>query len=327
MTTFDRRHLLATAGAGLAALAAGSAAQAATAQRDVPRAAFRRFKVGDIEVNVLFDGGMQMPAANIPRFFVDADMAEIERMRERSFHLEAGLHQPVGAYLVNTGRNLVMVDTGGHSSVFPTTGRMMESFVATGYRPEQVDTVLLTHIHPEHALGLVGEGDGRAFPNAQVWVTEEDHALWMAEDAVSRVPQGINFVNAARRAMTPYRGERTRLYPMARTQEIVPGITVVPAPGHTPGHVSYRLSSGSEQMLIWGDVTHQTVIQLARPRWRLSIDVDRDMAVQSRLRTLDMLATDRILVGGTHLPWPAAGRIIREAPESYAYVARPWQFG
>lgn len=327
MSALDRRSMMLAAAATAAAASVPMAsASAQVAPRGGQPPSFRRFQLGTFEVNVLLDGAMQMPEANIPRFFVDADMAEIERFRDRAFRVQGFLHQPVGAYLVNTGRNLVMIDTGGHPSFIPTTGRMLEAFRATGYRVEDVDTVLLTHIHPEHALGLVGEGETRAFPNAEIRVTQEDHAFWMAEDALSRVPQGAPFVNAARRSMAVYRGERTRTFAMASTQEILPGITVVPAPGHTPGHVSYRLASGNEQMLIWGDVTHQTVIQLARPRWRLGIDIDRDAAVVSRLRTLDMLATDAILVGGVHLPWPGVGRIVREAPESYAYVARPWQF-
>lgn len=327
MTAFNRRHLL--AGAAMAATAAASPPRPTSAQpamREGQPPSFRRFALGQFEVTCLFDGGMQMPAANIPRFFPDADLAELERLRDKAFRLEEGLHQPVGSYLVNTGRNLILVDSGGHPAVMVNTGRMMEAFRATGYRPEDVDTVLLTHVHPEHALGLVGEGGTRAFPKALVWLTEEDHALWTAENAVSRVPQGQRFVDAALRALAPYRGEHTRLYPMNRTQEIVPGVTVVPGAGHTPGHVAYRFSSGASQMLIWGDVTHQTVIQLAKPRWRLGIDVDADAAVTSRLRTLDMLATDRILVGGVHLPWPGVGRIVREGPESYAYVPRPWQF-
>lgn len=325
MTHLDRRHLLAAA-AGAACLSA-SPAIAQVARRPTSQGAFRRFMLGEFEVTCLLDGGMQGQAAGIPRFFVNPDMADIARLRERSFFVEEGLHQPVGSYLVNTGRNLILVDSGGHSSFFATTGLMMPSLRASGYRPEDVDTVLLTHIHPEHALGLVGEGETRAFPNAVVHVTEEDFALWIAPDAASRVPQGQRFADAATRAIAPYRAaDRIRRYPMMSTQEIMPGVTVVPAPGHTPGHVSYRFASGSEQMLVWGDVTHQTVIQLARPRLQLSIDVDRERAVESRLRTLDMLVTDRILVGGTHLPWPAVGRIVRDG-EGFMFVPRPWQLG
>jgi glyoxylase-like metal-dependent hydrolase (beta-lactamase superfamily II) len=99
----------------------------------------------------------------------------------------------------------------------------------------------------------------------------------------------------------------------------------MPAPGHTPGHVSFRITSQNQSMLIWGDIAHQTVIQLARPRWRVGVDVDRDAGVESRVRTLTFLAEERMLTGGVHVPWPGFGRVIRDG-EGFAWVQRPLQF-
>ncbi|WP_156825213.1 MBL fold metallo-hydrolase [Elioraea tepidiphila] len=318
-TMIDRRSLLATA----PLLAVSATATAAPPPAGTAAPGFHRIRVGEAEITALLDGGMRMPEANAPRFFRDYDEAVVRRLREHAYFVEGFLHQPVGVYLVNTGRNLVLIDAGGEHAFFPGTGRMREAFAASGYRPEQVDTVLLTHIHPEHALGLVDGDGGRAFPHAEVVVSAQDHGFWTDPAMESRVPQGQRFIQAGRRAIGPY-ADRIRTFDATREVEVVPGITTMPAIGHTPGHVSYRISSGAEQMLVWGDVTHQTVIQLANPRWRLGIDVDPEAAVESRLRTLDMLATDRVLVGGVHLPWPAFGRIVRQG-EGYAFVPRPWQ--
>jgi glyoxylase-like metal-dependent hydrolase (beta-lactamase superfamily II) len=143
------------------------------------------------------------------------------------------------------------------------------------------------------------------------------------------VPQGQRFIEAARRAIRPYPG-RIRTVEMRSGLEVIPGVFMEPAPGHTPGHVSFRVTSQNQSMLIWGDIAHQMVIQLARPRWRVGVDVDPVMGAESRVRTLDMLAAERILMGGVHVPWPGFGRIIRDTSspggEGFLYVPRPAQF-
>jgi glyoxylase-like metal-dependent hydrolase (beta-lactamase superfamily II) len=320
----DRRSLFLAAAWIAGAAALPRAAQAAVPKAGTRNPGFHRTTVGDVEVTVLLDGAMGGGGeAFIPRFLPDSTPEEIAPLRERAWFSENGLHQPVGAYLLNTGRNLV--DCGGHSSFIPTTGNTLNALRASGYRPEQVDTVLLTHIHPEHALGLSYDGTTRNFPNAEVVVSQVDHAFWTDPAQESRVPQGQRFIEAARRAIRPYEG-RIRTFAMDREAEVMPGIFSVPAPGHTPGHVSFRFTSQNQSMLIWGDIAHQTVIQLARPRWRVGVDVDQAIGVESRVRHLEMLAGERILVGGVHAPWPGFGRVVRDG-EGFAWVQRPFQLG
>jgi glyoxylase-like metal-dependent hydrolase (beta-lactamase superfamily II) len=320
----DRRIFLAGSAAAFAATALPAAA-APPPQRSGPHSpGWHRARIGDVEVTALLDGAMQGNNDFIRNFFPDSSPEEIAPLRERAFRVDQGLHQPVGAYLLNTGRNLVMIDCGGHSSFIPTTGRTLESLRAAGYTPDQVDTVLLTHIHPEHALGLSFDGTTRNFPNAEVVVSDADHAFWTDPAMESRVPQGPRFIEAARRAIRPY-ANGIRRFDARREVEVLPGIVSMPAPGHTPGHVSFRITSQNQSMLIWGDIAHQTVIQLARPRWRVGVDVDRDAGVESRVRTLTFLAEERMLTGGVHVPWPGFGRVIREG-DGFAWVQRPLQF-
>jgi glyoxylase-like metal-dependent hydrolase (beta-lactamase superfamily II) len=329
--SFARRAALmgAAGAAALAALPDDALASGVPPQRGANPPRFHRLKVGDVEVTTLLDGAMQGTNENIQRFFPDSRPEEIVPLRERAFAIEAGLHQPVGAYLLNTGRNLALIDCGGHSSFIPTTGQTLDALRASGYTPDQVDTVLLTHIHPEHALGLSYDGTTRNFPNAEVVVTQVDHQFWTDPAMESRVPQGQRFIEAARRAIHPYPG-RIRTVEMRSGLEVIPGVFMEPAPGHTPGHVSFRVTSQNQSILIWGDIAHQMVIQLARPRWRVGVDVDPVMGAESRVRTLDMLATERLLMGGVHVPWPGFGRIIRDPSspggEGYLYVPRPAQF-
>jgi glyoxylase-like metal-dependent hydrolase (beta-lactamase superfamily II) len=318
-----RIALGAIAAAPAVPLAGGALAAPQPAATRAP--GFHRIRVGEIEVTALLDGGMQGSNDFIPRFFPDSTPEAIAALRERAWFEPRGLHQPVGCYVVNTGRSLFMVDCGGHSSFIPTTGGTLAALRASGYAPEQIEAVLLTHIHPEHALGLSHDGTTRNFPNAEVVVSAVDHAFWTDPAMEARVPQGQRFIEAARRAIRPYAG-RIRTFALDREVEVLPGVASVPAPGHTPGHVSYRFSSGNETMLIWGDIAHQTVIQLARPRWRVGVDVDQAMGVESRVRTLAMLAAERILVGGVHVPWPGFGRVVADG-EGFAWVQRPWQLG
>ncbi len=325
MPLHRRAALLAAPALAGAATLASLPAAAVPPQKGAMPPIFHRIKLGDMEVTTLLDGAMGGTNAGIQTFFPDSRPEEIVPLRERAFAIEGGLHQPVGAYLVNTGRNLVMIDCGGHSSFIPTTGRTLDALRATGHDPAQVDTVILTHIHPEHALGLSYDGTTANFPNAEVVVTQQDHQFWTDPAMESRVPQGQRFIEAGRRAIRPY-ANRIRTVEMREGLEVVPGIFLLPAPGHTPGHVSYRLTSQNRSMLIWGDIAHQMVIQLARPRWRVGVDVDPAMGVESRVRTLEMLAAERLLMGGVHVPWPGFGRVIRDG-EGFLYVPRPLQFG
>jgi glyoxylase-like metal-dependent hydrolase (beta-lactamase superfamily II) len=324
---FERRHALLGAAAITAmgaTLPAAAQAQSAPPQQGANPPQFRRLTLGDFEVTTLLDGAMGGNNAGIQNFFPDSTPAEIAPLRARAFQIEQGLHQPVGAYVINTGRSLVMIDCGGHSSFIPTTGGTIAALRASGYTPEQVDTVLLTHIHPEHALGLSYDGTTRNFPNAEVILTQIDHQFWTDPAMESRVPQGQRFIEAGRRAIRPYTG-RIRTVEMRQDLEVIPGFFMDPAPGHTPGHVSFRLTSQNQTMLIWGDIAHQMTIQLARPRWRVGVDVDSAMGVESRVRTLTMLEREGILIGGVHVPWPGFGRIIRDG-EGFLYVPRPQQF-
>ena len=323
----ERRSLFAAAATAALGATIPSTTQAAAPMAGTRNPGFHRTTVGDVEVTALLDGAMGGGGeAGIPRFLPDSTPEEVRALRERAWFMENGLHQPVGAYVLNTGRQLIMVDCGGHSSFIPTTGNTLNALRASGYRPEQVDAVLLTHIHPEHALGLSYDGATRNFPNAEVVVSDTDLAFWTDPAQESRVPQGQRFIEAGRRAIRPYDG-RIRTFGMAREVEVLPGVFSVPAPGHTPGHVSFRFTSQNQSMLIWGDIAHQTVIQLARPRWRVGVDVDQAMGVESRVRHLEMLANERILVGGVHVPWPGFGRVIRDGEGSFAWVQRPFQFG
>ncbi len=320
----DRRLLLAGSAATLAA-AALPAGAAPPPQRSGPHTpAGTACALGDVEVTALLDGNMQGSNAFIRNFFPDATPEEIAPLRERAFFVEQGLHQPVGAYVLNTGRNLVMIDCGGHASFIPTTGRTLESLRAAGYTPEQVDTVLLTHIHPEHALGLSYDGTTRNFPNAEVVVSDADHAL------LDRPGDGIA---RARRAPL-HRGGAPRHPPLWRAHAPLPARSRGGSAARHRQHARPWPHAGA--CLLPHHLAEPVDADLGR-HCASDGDPTRPSAlaggggcrsrtgVESRLRTLTFLAEERMLAGGVHVPWPSFGRVIRDG-EGFLWVPRPLQF-
>ena len=289
--------------------------------------AFFRFALGDAEMTLLLDGAMTLPGDRLPMFFeATTQTDDLATLRQRMYLLsDGGVSMPVGVYLLNTGRNLALIDAGG-PGWRPTLGGMLEALAASGYRPEDVDTVLLTHLHPEHALGISG-GQGSpsiVFPNAEIVLNAIEHDFWLDDANIPRVPQGMPFVEGARAAIAPYRGDRIRRYPGGRDVEVIPGVTAVPAYGHTAGHTTYRITSGDAVMHVWGDIVHLAAVQLARPDWQIAIDQDPALGARSRRDELERVAGTDTLVGGIHLPWPGVGKIVRDGP-GFAFIPLPWQ--
>jgi glyoxylase-like metal-dependent hydrolase (beta-lactamase superfamily II) len=226
----------------------------------------------------------------------------------------------VNAFLLQLNDRLVLVDTGCGGSMGPSLGRLAETLALQGVAPSTIDTVLLTHLHPDHIGGLVG-ADGKALlPNAELIVHEAEPPFW-SDDAVLAQASEENrgFIQLARNVLAAYHG-RVRT---VASGEALPGITVVPAPGHTPGHTGWLIASDGESLLIWGDIVHMPGVQFARPGAGMGFDVDGSQAIATRQRIMDMAATDRLLVAGMHLDFPAFGHVAR-AGDGFAFIPEVW---
>jgi glyoxylase-like metal-dependent hydrolase (beta-lactamase superfamily II) len=299
--TVTRRKLLAGSGALLAsAVVAPSHAKMPFAKAQVP--GFYRRKLGAFEVTALLDGDIEIEL----KLFT-ADAAEISK-------LSADSHQPspprshVNAFAVNTGEQLYLVDTGSGALMGSSLGRVTENLVLAGINPDQVDAILLTHLHPDHFGGMTVEGRP-AYKNAEVYVAESDAKFWLSTEMAEKAPPDFKpFFQMAAAAIKPY---AHRLKPLPKTGEIGPGVSAVALPGHTVGHTGFLFSSGKEQMLVWGDIIHNAAVQFSRPEWTLAFDTDQPQAAAARKRAMDMAATDRLLVAGMHLPYPGLGRVER----------------
>jgi glyoxylase-like metal-dependent hydrolase (beta-lactamase superfamily II) len=277
-----------------------------------------RLKVGSFEVTVLNDGWLPIET----KFFTgSADGAA--KLLESSFLSKDQTPTAVNEWLVNTGDRLVLVDTGTSNVFAPTLGRMAKNLAAAGVEPATVDMVILTHLHPDHAAGLLTTDKKVAFPNATVHVSEAEYGFWTAPEIYAKAPDEFkSFFDIARNSIKPYvdAGKVAMFHDRA---EFAPGIVASAAPGHTMGHTMVHLSSGSSELLLWGDIVHNAALQFPEPDRAISFDTDQAMAVASRKRVFDMVATDKLLIAGSHLPFPGLGHVAK-ASTGYAYVPVQW---
>jgi len=263
----------------------------------------QRRAIGDIAVTALSDGVLAAPLDVV----LGVERGEIERLAGR----KPGEPLPiaVNAFLLERAGRWALVDTGSGNTMGPALGKLTENLRAMGVPPERIETIFLTHLHPDHSNGLVDDAGNALYPNAQVIVHEVEAAFWLDRDPAIGATERIRR-NIAKSAVTtaPYR-ERMRT---VRDGEAAPGVSALLLPGHTPGHTGWLIHSGKDSLLIWGDLVHLAAIQIARPDTGLVYDVDPQAACATRRRMFERVAADKLTVAGAHLDFPGFGTIVRK---------------
>ncbi|MBS1161247.1 MAG: fold metallo-hydrolase [Proteobacteria bacterium] len=293
----------------LAALLAWSALAAAAApQQKNQVAGYYRMWLGKFEVTALYDGANNLETALLK----NTNDREVQQLLGRIFVKGRAVPTSVNAYLINTGDRLVLIDAGAAKLFGPTLGNVVHNLRAAGYRPEQVDSVLITHLHGDHFYGL-SDSEGKAvFPHAEIWSPKADNDFWLSEAVAARAsPAAQPFYRMARAAAAPYLAAG-QWKTFTSDQEILPGLRSIAAPGHTPGHSAYLIESDNEKLLIWGDLVHNHAIQFVRPAIAIEYDADSTTAIASRRKFLARAAREKLLVGGMHLPFPGLGHVSAE---------------
>jgi glyoxylase-like metal-dependent hydrolase (beta-lactamase superfamily II) len=209
----------------------------------------------------------------------------------------------VNAFLIETPERRYLVDAGNGAIRGPGLGHLKTALSAAGCRPDEIDVVLMTHMHGDHCVGLYE--DGRAvFARAEMVVSAAERDFWADESGLNEMQRSQ--LEFARSAFAAYAGRTTLMTP----GEVAPGIEMVALPGHTPGHVGYLI--GAANVLIWGDIVHVPALQIPRPEWYFRFDADPETAIATRRRILERTASDDLIVAGAHLPFPG---IARSAPD------------
>lgn len=281
---------------------------------------FYRMMLGTFEITVLSDGTAARP--------VDKIMSKPDEIREilARNHQALPIELSINAFLINTGSMLLLVDTGAGELFGPQSGgRLVANLRAAGYSPEQVDAVLLTHIHADHSGGL-SIGGKRVFPNAIICVDRRDPDFWLDPVAEQAVPPAKRTTfEQSHATIDPYVAAG-KLRPFDGATMLFPGIRSVPAYGHTPGHTAYLVESEGRRLLLWGDTIHLAEVQFADPEVTIDYDVDCNAAVASRKALLAQAAEQGFLVGGAHLSFPGLGHVYSEG-KAYAWVPEPYSTG
>ena len=214
------------------------------------------------------------------------------------------LETSVNAYLVNTGAKIVLVDTGTAGLFGPTAGRVLANLKASGYAPEQVDEIVITHMHGDH----IGGASSSAFPNATLRIDKRDSDFWLSPEQVAKGGDGAKAIAALVKGFAdtgrfkPFEGS-------AAGVEIVPGVKAFPAYGHTPGHSNYVAESKGQKMMFWGDLMHVAAVQFPDPTVTVQFDSDPKVARPAREAAFAAAAKEGYYVAVTHVSFPGIGRL------------------
>jgi glyoxylase-like metal-dependent hydrolase (beta-lactamase superfamily II) len=321
MTEITRRAFIGSAiTAGASASVGISVANAAASPSNTQVPGLYRYKIGDFELTALYDGVWHRPIDD--KFVRNADFADVRKALSDAFMPADRLATPFTTLLVNTGRKLVLLDTGTGGQIAPTAGALDANLAAAGVDPKAIDQIVISHFHPDHINGIK-DADGKLiFPNAEIMVPAPEWAFWMDEANMAVAPPGLrlSFLNF-RRIFSDIASDVTRFEP---GREVIPGISTVAAPGHTPGHTVFAVQSGRESLLVLSDTTQHPALFARHPEWQPIFDIDGDAAVATRKQLLDRAATDRMLVTGYHFPFPACGHIVKTTT-GYEHVPALWQ--
>jgi len=302
-----RPALLLSLLSGAAALALTLAASAAAPQVKTQSPGWYRMMLGRFEVTVLNDGTHPFPVETVMIDVTPGEVADSLKLDE----LRLPIQGSINAFLINTGAKLVLVDSGAGELYGACCGKLLANLRAAGYAPEQVDEVLLTHLHKDH-VGGVNHAGKAVFPNAVVRAARVDADYWLDPDGAAKAPALLSsFFDSARASLSPYRAAG-RFKPFDGAAELESGIRAVPEPGHTPGHTGYLVESDGQRLLLWGDTVHVAPVQLRHLRASVKYDNSDTQAWHTRETLFQRAAGEHLWIGAAHLAFPGLGHLRRD---------------
>jgi glyoxylase-like metal-dependent hydrolase (beta-lactamase superfamily II) len=329
MTDLTRRHLLAGAAAAGAVTALSPlgtpAAHAVVPPAGAQAPGFYRYKVGAYECTSINDGARSFP---MPDTFVkNVPKEEALAAAEAAYMPKGMVTVPFNPQLINTGSKLVLIDCGNGIATYEPTkgavGRTLQNLAAAGVDPKSIDVVLMSHLHPDHTNGIRAADGSMAFPNAEIMVPAKDWEFWTSEDNAAKAQSNEMMKNYFANVKKIYAGIESKVTKYDWGKEVVPGITSVEAPGHTPGHTAFVVASGNSKILVQSDVTNIPEFFLRNPDWHVAYDVDPVQAQATRHKFYDMASAEKALVVGFHFTFPCIGHVEKDGTK-YRLVPIAW---
>jgi glyoxylase-like metal-dependent hydrolase (beta-lactamase superfamily II) len=271
--------------------------------------------VGDIEVTAVHDGSFAIPTQNFVR---NAEQAQVDQAAQEAFMPQGQIVIPITTLVLNQGGRITLLDTSRGNA---PNGNWMANFRTAGFDPAQVNTIIISHFHGDHIGGIRGQDGAATFPNAEVMVPTPEWAFWMDDARMNQAPEAQRggFQNA-RRIFGPMAKDVKQYEP---GKELITGVTSVAAPGHTPGHTTFMISSGNGKLMVMSDTTNHPALFVRNPDWSAVFDMNADEARATRRKMLDMAASERAQVAFYHAPFPATGFIAKEG-NGFRFVPAQW---
>lgn len=284
-------------------------------------AGYYHHALGQFQITALYDGYLQLGT----EVFLGQDQNKIKDSLSADFvNFETGIQTSVNAYLVNTGQQLVLIDTGAAQCMDNTLGSIEQSLNAAGYQVDDIDVVLLTHLHPDHACGISSVAGQKSFPKATVYVNQQEFDFWKNPENAKNFPKDkqqlfTGVIQTIAKILQPYQhSQQFKTYKAG--EQIVAGIKSVASYGHTAGHSSYLIESGQDKLLILGDVVHNQNLQFAHPEIGFAFDYQPKQAIESRQTQFAQAAKQGYWVAGAHLPFPGLGHIRQIKPQQFEWL-------
>ncbi|WP_368571304.1 MBL fold metallo-hydrolase [Acinetobacter haemolyticus] len=282
-------------------------------------AGYYQYQAGDVQITALLDGTNFMS----PSLFKDISPQQVQEILKKHYaDQDKGVQTSINAFLVNTGKSLVLVDSGAESCFGTHLGSILKNLVASGYKPEQVDTILLTHLHPDHVCGISQKGTAN-FPNATVYVSDDEAKYWLDPKQAAKLPKEkqanyLGTVEKIKEAIAPYQAKQR--FKTFKLGDEIQGFKVINTAGHTPGHYSYELKTKDQSVVFIGDIVHSHTVQFDKPETAIEYDIDPKKAVQTRLKQFADFTKNGQTIAAPHLPFPGIGHIYSADSKSYQWI-------
>ncbi len=310
MSRFNRREIvIGAAGAAAFGLSSRLVITPAFAQKTAdPAKAYTSYKVGAAEVTAIYDGIWEKP--HDPAFISNASVDDVKAAMTKAGLPPDFVSIPFTVSVIKTGGKVVLCDASTGGQVQPTAGKFMAHFKAAGFDPGKVDTILVSHCHPDHIFGLMEkETNKQVFPNAEIIISDVEYKFWTDPAVIDKLPEARK--GLARRIQATFPTWKN-IRQVTGEVEVAPGMRFVLAPGHTPGHRAFHLSSGNAQMMLSNDTMYVPALNVANPGWRGQYDQDGATAEATRRAMMDRLIADKMMVAGFHFPFPGTGMIAKD---------------
>lgn len=296
------------------------AAEPTTIQPQKQVAGYYHHQIGNTQITALLDGTNYL---NPSMFKGLSDEQKTAILKKYYADQAKGIQTSVNAFLIYTGHQLLMVDSGAASCFGVHLGSIYNNLKAAGYQPEQVNSIFLTHLHPDHVCGISNNGVAN-YPNATLHIAKTEYDYWLNPNTVKKLPKDkqagfICTVEKIKVALAPYEKAK-KIHVFSDKSLALGGIEFEPSLGHTPGHYSFKLKADGQEVVFIGDIVHSHTIQFDQPKTAIEFDIDPKAAVATRLKHFAEYAKAGQLIAAPHLPFPGIGHIYSQDGSSYQWM-------